>query len=129
MKINNENILVIDGVSTVPNLAASFNLKPIWLGHVAIAAIQVMFSGAAPTGSFKLQASCDAGNHRASGEANQYATVTNWTDVANSATAVSASGSVLWNIADPGYQWVRVVWTFTSGTGTVSSARCTQKGF
>jgi hypothetical protein len=128
MKINNENILEIDGVLTTPNLSASFNLKPIWLGHVAIASVQLTYGGLAPTGSFKLQASCDPGNPKASGESNQYATVTSWTDVANSATAVSASGSVLWNIVDPGYQWVRVVWTWTSGNGPLLSARCTQKG-
>jgi hypothetical protein len=129
MKINNENILEIDGTSATVDLSSSANLKPIWLGHVAIAAIQLVFTGT-PAGSFKLQASCDKGNPSAASEAQQYSGVSNWTDVADSSETISAAGSLLWNIADPGYQWVRVVWTAT-GAGTtpvLTIARCVTKG-
>ena len=128
MKINNENILEINGAITNPDLSASLNLKPVWLGEVAIAAIQIVFTGTAPTGTFKLQASCDKGNPKASSETQQYAGVSNWTDVSSSSQAVTDAGNLLWNIADPGYQWVRVVWTRASGTGNITVARCTTKG-
>jgi hypothetical protein len=128
MKIKNENILEIDGAAVVPDLSVSFNLKPIWLGHVALASIQLVFSGSSPTGTFKLQASCDPGQPNAQSEAQQYSGVSNWTDISSSSQAVTTSGNVIWNIADPGYQWVRVAWTATSGTGTVTKARSVTKG-
>jgi hypothetical protein len=128
MKIRNENLLEIDNTTSSPDLSASLNLKPIWLGRAALAAIQIVFSGSSPTGTFKLQASCDPGNPQSQSEAQQYAGVTNWTDVANSSNAVTDSGNLLWNISDPGYQWVRVVWTRTSGTGNITVARCVTKG-
>ena len=129
MKINNENILEINGVSSTPSLATSTNLKPIWLGYCAIAAIQLVFTGT-PAGAFKLQASCDKGNPTATSETQQYSGVTNWTDIDDSSETVSAAGNLLWNIADPGYQWIRVVWT-ASGAGTtpvLTVARCVTKG-
>jgi hypothetical protein len=43
--------------------------------------------------------------------------------------AVSAAGEKLFNIADPGYRFVRLVWTFTSGTGTFTVAQFNSKGF
>lgn len=128
MNIHNEDILDIDGVPSTPDLNASVNLKPCYLGNVEMAAIQITFTGSAPTGSFKLQASCDQGHPSASIESLQYADVSHWTDVANSSQAVTAAGSVLFNIVDPGYNWVRVAWTFTSGTGNVTIARINTKG-
>jgi hypothetical protein len=42
--------------------------------------------------------------------------------------AVSAAGEKLFNISDVGYRWVRLVWTFTSGTGTFTVAQFNSKG-
>jgi hypothetical protein len=45
-----------------------------------------------------------------------------WTDVANSATAISGAGDVSYNYGVfAGYNWLRFVYTATSGSGSVDS--------
>lgn len=77
--------------------------------------IQAVWTGT-PTGTFKLQASCDPCNPY---EPNQYVPI-NWTDIANSSAAVSAAGNFTWNIFWASYNWVRMV--YTDGSGGTSTA-------
>ena len=126
MRINNENLLTLDGVTTIPNIATSQNLKATYIGHAALASVQLVLTGA-PVGVIKVQASCDVGSPNSSSEAQQSANVSNWSDTGLS-VAVSAAGTFFINIVDPGYYWIRVVYTATSGTGTISSARLNVKG-
>lgn len=128
MRVNNENILELDGAAVSGDLTASANYKPLWLGNVVNYSIQLVFTGTLG-GNFKLQASCDKGSPNSASEAQQSSGVTNWTDVADSAFTVSAAGNVMWNVRNTGYEWVRVAWTATSGAGTLTSARCKIKGF
>lgn len=127
MRIFNEDILEIDGVRTTPSMASSFTLAPIYLGHIVDYSIQLVFTGT-PGGNFKLQVSNDPGRPNAASEAEQYAAVLNWTDVAGSAQTISAAGDHTWNVENAGYVWARVVWTQTSSTGTLTSARVNGKG-
>ena len=76
-------------------------------------AIQVVFTGT-PTGSFKLQCSCDNISQKGGATLPLYAPV-NWTDIAGSPQSVTSGGSVVWNVSDIGYNYVRVVYTDTSG--------------
>lgn len=108
------------------------NLNGIWLYTIQA----VISGGAAPTGTLKLQGSLDAlddpstnlpGIRGTSVEGIPLASVMNWTDIAGSSVAVTNNGNWVWNVADSGYEWVRLVWTFTSGTGTLS-ARFKGKG-
>jgi hypothetical protein len=87
--------------------------------------IQLTTTGATVTGTFKLQAS----NDKEDGTSNTSTYVpTNWTDIADSSSTVSAAGTVLWNNGNAFYRWVRIVWTESgTATGTVT-ARAQGKG-
>lgn len=54
--------------------------------------------------------------------------VTNWTPIDNSQRAVTGAGSITYNVNDAMYNWVQVVFTPASGTGTIT-ARFNAKGF
>lgn len=122
MRIANEDLIN----ATPVDLSVSANLRPLWLGHICNYSIQLVFTGS-PVGSFKLQASDDPGMANG-GQQPQALNVTNWSDVSGSTVAVSAAGNVLYDIANAGYNFVRVVYTATSGTGSLTSARANVKG-
>lgn len=132
MKTNNEDLLEIDGTRATVSLAASANLKPMWLGDIIAAGIQLVYTGT-PAGNFKVQVSNDKGQPTAASEAQQYAGVTNWTDLAApAAITVSAAGNSYFNLDHLGAEWARIVWTATgagSGTPTLTIARLKVKGF
>lgn len=46
---------------------------------------------------------------------------TNWIDVDNTETTISATGSVMYDVADPGYKYVRLDFARTSGDITASA--------
>lgn len=76
-------------------------------------AIQALLTGA-PVGSIQLQGSNDPGPN-----ASYTAAPVNWSNV-GSPTAVSAAGVYLINMPDTYYNWVRAIYTPSSGTGTVA---------
>lgn len=55
------------------------------------------------------------------------ASVSNWSDISGSSVAVSGANSTLWNVSDAHYTWVRIKFTFTSGTGTMTESYFHQK--
>lgn len=123
MRIHNEDLL--DDTGPI-DLSVAQELKPVWLGHIMHYSIQLQFSGS-PAGSFKLQASNDEGRINASDSANQ-SPITHWTDIADSSVSVDEAGDCLWQVENVGYNWVRVVWTPTSGAGSLTLARANVKG-
>lgn len=109
-------------------LTATRTSDAIWIGHVLNFAAQVAWSGT-PTGSFKLQGSCDAGDSSAPTEALRGASVTNWTDIPSSSQSTGGvAGSAVWNVSEAGYMWFRIVYTHTSSSGTLTAARFNSKG-
>lgn len=124
MRVKNENLLDDSGPV---DLSANANLNPIWLGHICNYAIQLQFSGT-PGGNFKLQASNDPGHINSATSTMQVSDLVIWTDIADSAATVSAAGDIMWTVENAGYNWVRVVWTQTSGSGSLTSARAYVKG-
>jgi hypothetical protein len=122
MRIKNEEI---DFASM--DLAASITSNPISVEHIVNYAIQLVFTGS-PVGTFKLQASLDEGRPSSSSESSRSFKITNWTDIANSSQAISAAGDIMYNVENAGYNWVRVVYTRSSGTGTLTVARANVKG-
>lgn len=124
MRVNNENLLPDNEPI---DMDVSFNLSPIWLGHIANFAIQLVFSGA-PNGTFSLQVSNDPGSTPYNQNPKSYQNVVNWTDFDGSAQAIVEAGDHTWAVQNAGYNWVRVVWTATSGSGTLTDARAYVKG-
>lgn len=127
MRVKNEDLLELDNAAVSGDMSSSFNLKAVWLGHIANYAIQLVFTGS-PQGNFKLQASNDVGNPTAQTEAERQAAIVNWTDIDDSAQTISAAGNHMWTVQNAGYNWVRVVWTQTGGSGTLTNAKCYVKG-
>jgi len=120
MRINTED-LTLDGTDMTSNITSN----AIWLGHIANAAIQLIFTGT-PNGTFKLQASCDAPK-----KGNEGNTIpTNWTDVIDSSQSVTAAGDHIYELQNIGYTFVRLIWTDTSSgsPSTLDSARYMVKG-
>ena len=72
-------------------------------------AIQAAFTGTF-SGALKLQVSND----------DLDTAPVNWDDLASSSTAITAAGTYTWNVSSVAYRWVRVVYTFTSGSITLS---------
>ena len=126
------NVQNIIPKNTVMN--ATINSVAMQLENMFGFAIQIVFTGT-PTGSFKLQASCDPITKQnqiiGTNGAVTYS-VTNWSDVANSTFSVSAAGNVFWNYdGNVNWNFVRVVYTDTSGgtsTAIITSATVNGKG-
>lgn len=97
------------------SLASSLTSDGIFVERCTEYSIQVVFTGT-PVGEFKLQGSLDAG------------TPSNWTDITGSAESVTEAGDILWNAQGVGYRWVRLVYTSTSGSGTLTIYRHMCKG-
>ena len=85
---------------------------------------------AGPVGVMKLQVSNDEGALDDEGVAriNSNNIVTNWLNVSTS-TIGSTDDHARFTMADIGYRWVRLFWDSTSGTGNITSARASFKGY
>lgn len=88
------------------NAGSNFTSVPIRLGDLVTFSVQVTFSSGTLNGTLKLQGSNDNSN---------------WSDVAGSSQAVTSGASHLWTINNAGYDYVRVDWVNSSGTGTLSA--------
>lgn len=75
------------------------------LTQMAMCAIQASWSGTAEVGSLRLQISNDN---------------IVWSDYSGSGVAVNGDGNFLWNILSTSFQYIRVVYSFTSGVGTLN---------
>jgi hypothetical protein len=100
------------------SMGASINGATLLLNDkVSGYSIEAIVSAAtSPVGSFKLQVSNLA--TPASGD---------WVDVPGSDQSVSAAGDFFWNVVDPKYDKLRLVYTRTSGTATCDATILTRE--
>jgi hypothetical protein len=124
VRIGNDD-LQLDGTDMADPIAS----QPVWLGHILNYSIQAVFTGA-PTGSFKIQASNDPGRPNIGKETPDPAAyaVNNWTDLTDLTVAIVAAGDIMWNVQNAGYRWIRLVYTPSGGTGTITVATFNVKG-
>lgn len=86
--------------------AASFIYSgPFSIGEAESYSVQINFSGSDVAGTLVLQASNDA---------------INWVDNVSTSTAITASASALFSEGSAQWLYLRVKWTYTSGTGNLS---------
>ena len=109
------------GTDMSGNLAST----PIRLDQHYGFTIQLAWTGT-PVGNFTLEASNDNGSIEPN---NTIDNVTHWTTIANSSSAAGgAASNLMYNVNLAFYRWVRVVYTATSGSGTLTNARFEIKG-
>lgn len=70
-------------------------------------------STAAISGTLKLQASDDF---------TPRSSIVNWVDIPGSSSSVTGNDTVLWNIVDPYYRWIRIYYTPVSGSGILDAS-------
>lgn len=87
------------------------------LNQYTMASVQMVYSGS-PNGTIKMQVSND--KVAVCNTTNPACNVSNWIDYTPTISTIAAAGSLLWNVHDMGYQWARVVYTKSSGTGTLN---------
>jgi hypothetical protein len=128
MRIANDSLSVsdVDVSTTAVSMGTSFNSDGFYLGHIVNYSIQLVFTGT-PNGTFMLQCSNDKGIEDKVGGWNA-AGVTHWTDITGSDQPITGSGDLAWSVENAGYRWVRLVWTRSSSTGSLTSARVNAKG-
>ena len=96
-------------VQIVTNGDMSGNITSIRtdIDEVVSYAIQAKFTGS-PVGTLKLQGSNDLA-------------ILGYTDITDTITAISGSGTYLVNVELPCYSYVQLVYTATSGSGTLNA--------
>jgi hypothetical protein len=104
---------------------ASITSDTINLENILYLAVQAIWTGT-PTGTIKLQGSCDTGKTIAGNL--DGVSVTNWTDITSATLAPSgAAGSGFIEIKETGIKWARLVYTRSGGSGSLT-ARFNAKG-
>jgi len=109
------------------NLTTPWTSQAIRLGYCTHFSIQLFFTGM-PEGAWKLQCSDDAGRPNAASEPNQEQLITNWATIGGSTQLIEEAGDHTWTVQAPGYRWVRVQWTPSSGSGSLTVAQMSIKG-
>lgn len=99
MRINETPILSAGDMSTASLTSAVINCEV-----KILSAVSAVWTGS-PVGSLVLQASIDQSQ---------------WNTIGGSTQSVSGAGSVLYNIEDMGFPYMRAVYTKTSGTGSLT---------
>ena len=98
---------------------ATLSSTGVDMNQIVLASIQAVMTGS-PVGVLTLEVSNDIVKINPA-VANQGANVVTWTTYTGSAVSVSASGDFLWNLSEIGYRWLRLKYTKTSGTGSLTA--------
>lgn len=111
---HNINIPIVTNAS----MAITINVQsgtsvPVNVDECVSFSIQAIYTGS-PLGTIKIQCSNDSVSP-------VNGIPTNWTDVTDSAAGISAAGTYVLNVEFPAYSWIQLVYTPTSGSGTMNA--------
>lgn len=114
MRVNNIAIF------TNGDMSGNLTSQAFSLYQVYIWSAQFTFTGA-PVGTLSVQVSDDPGSEN-TGDSQ---TPTHWTNLTQAAPnalpiAIAAAGDATINSDPAGYNWIRFIYTFTGGTGSMS---------
>ena len=101
------------------SLGTNWTSEALYTNSVYLLSIQLVFTGS-PVGIFSLQSSND--------EYGKVGGPSNWVEIPGSAISISAAGDHTWNFSSISFNFLRVVYTRTSGTGSLISAQYHGKG-
>lgn len=104
-------------IVTAGDMSANINSNGPDLQGINEYYIQAVFTGS-PVGTFKLQVSSDI--VAVGSDTNPSANVVNWIDYTGSSQSISASGNFAWKVDAGGERYVRLVYIFSSGTGSLN---------
>lgn len=82
-----------------------------------MASVSLVFTGS-PSGAFTVQCSNDK----------DIRSIQNWTTINGSLQNITEAGDHTYNIEDMGFKFLRVLYTYSGGSGVLISARYTGKG-
>lgn len=108
-------------VNSPVTLSANWISSPIWAGHAVHFSIYLSFTGV-PEGVFSLEYSNDAN------DSTNTSLPVNFARVEGSQQAVTTAGTHGWSVQNAGYRWLRVKFTYTTGTGSLTVANYNSKG-
>ena len=118
MKTAND-VMTWSGAAT-KSLGATATSDPFPVKNMTLACVAMTATGGgSPTGTLKLQASVDEGHDPGTG-LDDVSGLSTWVDIDDASQAITTDGTVMINLTDIGYRWIRAVWTRTSGTGTLA---------
>lgn len=97
------------------DMSTSFHSVAVDLAVYESFCIQAAWTGS-PVGALKIQISnVIAEDHTSIQEAD-------WSDYSGTQQSISMDGNFIWEVTQQDYRWVRLVYTRTSGTGTLTRA-------
>lgn len=99
------------------NMSASFNSSAVALENYTFCAIQGIWTGT-PQGNLKIQATVDPVGTPSP----------TWDDIDDTSVDITTAGSRTWNLTSAAYEQVRLVFTKTGGSGSIT-VRALLKGF
>lgn len=117
MRVTNE-VIFSNG-----NMSGSLTSVAYPISSVVGWAAQFVYTGS-PNGTLKVQISCDADAPLNSTTASR---PTNWSDLGGSSVTIAAAGDNAYNVDLSYYNWIRFVYTASSGSGTING-RANLKG-
>lgn len=94
-------------VYTNQSMVASSNSLPLNIDECVSYCVHAKFTGA-PVGELKIQGSNDPA-------------ILGYDDITDSISAVTEAGGYILNVELPAYSFIRLVYTATSGTGTINA--------
>jgi len=107
-------------IATATVLSANRNTTFVELKSIVLYCIAAVITGT-PTGTIKLQACNDPDTNNTIPVPNNTANPTNWVDITGSSFVVTTAGETMWNVRDPGYNYVRVAYVDASGGASTAT--------